>query len=382
MQTVSTDDGSFLTEFVSMALRGLATLYDEQQKLFTYRIQQGHLTMMPLTWSIAYTAMTLIGLIKASQHDWNEFFFIDEAETLQALVRELDRVGRLGDLGLILWADAYCEGNHWQAVLGAVKQWLNEGMLERTTTMELAWLLTGLSYTYQRSGHDGDVEKLAMVLHEAISNNFNRNTGLFRHRYTGNWPGGIRDQISNFADQIYAIYALSTFYEVFDRPESLQLGLQCAHRLCELQGGQGQWWWHYNARRGGIASRYPVFAVHQDGMAPMALFKLSDVSGQDFHQAIHRGLSWLFGANELGLRIVDWDQSVVWRSIERTLPAAYLRYFSIALTEVGWAGAARLFDSVPTFKLNYEMRPYHLGWVLYAFADRHSFHPRLSDDLR
>lgn len=367
-QTAPIASESFSTELVSLALHGLVPLYDDRQKLFAYRIQQGHRTPMPLAWSITYTAIALLGLTKARQQDWHEIP-VDEAETLQSLVLHMDRVARLGDLGLILWADAQCDGSHQEAALGAVKRQAQVETLAQMTTMELAWLLTGLCYTHQRSGHNGDVEKLVLIFYEAITSNFDHETGLFCHTRAGAWPAGLRTQVSSFADQIYAVYGLSAFYEVFARPEALRWALQCAHRLCALQGAQGQWWWHYHVRQGVVVSRYPVFAVHQDGMAPMALFKLSAVSGQDFHAAIQHGLTWLLGGNELDIEIIDWDQHVVWRDIEPTRPAAYLRYISLALAELGWTGAIRLLDSMPTYKLNYEMRPYHLGWLLYAFAE-------------
>ena len=369
MQTEPIAAQSFSTKLVSLALRGLMPLYDDQQKLFAYRIQEGQRRPMPLAWSITYTAITLLGLIKARQHDRGEIP-IDEAETLHSLVRQIDRVGRPGDLGLVLWAGAQFEGHHRELLPGAVKRQTQGATLARMTTMELAWLLTGLCYTHQRSRSHGDIEKLALTFYESLASNFNLETGLFCHTRAGTWPAGLRNQVGSFADQIYAVYALSTFYEAFGQLEALQWALQCARQLCALQGAQGQWWWHYHAGQGAVVSRYPVFAVHQDGMAPMALFKLSALSGHDFHPAARQGLAWLLGANELGVEIIDWDRHVVWRDIERTRPIAYLRYISMALAELGWTGATRLLDSLPLYKLNYEMRPYHLGWLLYAFADQ------------
>lgn len=360
-------------KLVNLALCGLAPLYDDRQKLFAYRITPGQRTPMPLAWSITYTAITLLGLIKALHNGWQEIP-VDVTETLDSLVTHIDRVARPGDLGLILWADALCEGRHQSTVLGAMKRQAHIETLARMTNMELAWLLTGLCYTHQRFGRSGDTENLASTIFEAIASNFNQNTGLFCHARAGAWLTGFRNQIGNFADQIYAVYALSTFYEVFGRPQALQWALQCANRLRILQGNQGQWWWHYDVRQGVVASRYPVFAVHQYGMAPMALFKLSAVSGQDFHPAITRGLMWLFDANELRKEIIDWDKFVTWRDIERTRPVAYLRYASIALLRLGWTNVARWLDAVPLYKLNREMRPYELGWLLYAFADQRSIH--------
>ena len=97
--------GFFSTELVDLALRGLASMYDERQKLFSYRIWQGCRTAMPLIWSIPYTAIALLGLTRAQQCGWHDIP-VDQAGTLHSLVRLIDNVQRPGDLGLILWADA------------------------------------------------------------------------------------------------------------------------------------------------------------------------------------------------------------------------------------------------------------------------------------
>jgi len=73
----------------------------------------------------------------------------------------------------------------------------------------------------------------------------------------------------------------------------------CAEAICRMQGPSGQWWWHYDARNGRIFERYPVYAVHQDGMAPMALFALGEVARLDFSEPIYKGLAWISGNNEL-----------------------------------------------------------------------------------
>ena len=60
--------------------------------------------------------------------------------------------------------------------------------------------------------------------------------------------------------------------------------------ICELQGPDGQWWWHYDTRTGKVVEGYPVYSVHQDSMAPMALLDLEDAGGPQHSEAITRGL--------------------------------------------------------------------------------------------
>src|SRR5437660_681979 len=72
-----------------------------------------------------------------------------------------------------------------------------------------------------------------------------------------------------------------------------------ARATCQTQGDAGQWWWHYDYRTGRLLEGYPVYAVHQDSMAPMALFAAARVAGRHFDDAIGIGLDWLCAAPEL-----------------------------------------------------------------------------------
>jgi hypothetical protein len=241
--------------------------------------------------------------------------------------------------------------------------------LTRIPTTQLAWLLTGLCATYQTHSSDHEIKELAALYYKAIADNFNDQTGLFCHTQKKNGFFDLRAQIGNFADHIYAIFALSLYYEIFHEKRALQMALQCADRICALQGSQGQWCWHYHARRGIVVSRYPVFAVHQDGMGPMGLLKLSSVSGKDFKTHIYKGLNWLSGSNELNVEMINWKDHLIWRDIERKSPANITRYISMLLAEADLTPPIRLVDSTYGLKLNHEMRPYELGWLLYALPD-------------
>src|SRR5262249_20345113 len=129
------------------------------------------------------------------------------------------------------------------------------------------------------------------------------------------WSGWLRGSIGSFADQVYPIYAMTRLAQACDTQEPLARALDCAHAICHAQGPLGQWWWHYHARRGHVVRRYPVFTVHQDGMAPMALFALGQATGQNFSRHIYKGLQWDFGNNELAQDMRDESTNLIWRSI-------------------------------------------------------------------
>jgi hypothetical protein len=358
-----------ISPLIKLSFKGLASLFDEDQALFTYYIKDGKKKPMPLSWSICYTAITLLGVNKAYVNGWEEVSFVDPKKSLNSLVRNWERAQELGHLGLIQWANAECKGEYSQTITNEIGMRSSIDNLTRLPTTQLAWLLTGFCTTYQMQSSDEAIKDLAGRYYRAIVNNFNDQTGLFCHTQSRNGPFDLRAQIGNFADHIYAIYALSSYYEIFNDKRALQIALQCADRLCALQGSRGQWCWHYHARRGVVVSQYPVFAVHQDGMGPMGLQKIAKVSGKDFQLPILRGLSWLSSSNELRLDMVDWENGVIWRDIERTFPTSMARYISMLLAEADLPGPVRLLDSTYGIKLNREMRPYELGWLLYALLD-------------
>ena len=48
----------------------------------------------------------------------------------------------------------------------------------------------------------------------------------------------------------------------------------------------------------------------------MALLALAEATGQNFDDAIWSGLSWVAGANELGIDLRDSQHGIIWDSIE------------------------------------------------------------------
>jgi hypothetical protein len=88
---------------------------------------------------------------------------------------------------------------------------------------------------------------------------------------------------------------------------------------------------------------------------------LADAAGLNFDGPIYKGLNWIFGGNEMGRDLRDPHNTLVWRSLfeskVRTRCNELFRF----------AGLSR---SARDLRINYEDRPYHLGWVLYAFAGR------------
>jgi hypothetical protein len=105
-------------------------------------------------------------------------------------------------------------------------------------------------------------------------------------------------------------------------------------------------------------------------MAPMALLALAAAGGPRMDAHIARGLSWLAAAPELnGGSLIDPAAHMVWRKVARREPGKTSRYIQSAMTRflpgLRAPGLGRLF---PPGQIDYEDRPYHYGWLLYAWA--------------
>ncbi|NOS99355.1 MAG: hypothetical protein HOP29_01875, partial [Phycisphaerales bacterium] len=115
---------------------------------------------------------------------------------------------------------------------------------------------------------------------------------------------------------------------------------------------------------------YPVYAVHQDAMAPMALFAAMDACGGDYSDAIVRGVQWMLSAPELiGGSLIDREADIIWRKVARHEPGKLSRGAQALASRVHRSlrvpGLGKMFRAG---RIDYESRPYHMGWILHAFS--------------
>ena len=374
--TTSHEDQATVRRFITLALRGLVPMFDQQRQLFCFSLKKTDRGMVQEGISPRYTMMTLMGLHRLEQAGGVSPF--DKESVLQALFENLDWVTNLGDLGVLLWLcgvvcpERFAEVERRLRPKSALSRFRGA---KHGITMEVAWLLTGLSYWAQVDTEKSPyLETLASDTYELLIKNQGEK-GFFGHLSTsGSLAGIARGRIGSFADQVYPIYAMAQFSKAFCNPEAAQRARQGALGICEAQGPLGQWWWHYDATGGRVTDGYPVFSVHQHAMAPMVLFGLGDIIRHDFSPWIYKGLRWINSNNELGFNVEDAGQNVIWRcifrsrrSLGRYLKAGFGRYEEDAQHK-------RPEDLAVLF----ECRPYELGWLLYAFANRIWEQPILS----
>jgi hypothetical protein len=342
-------------------------MFDTGRQQFCHRLLRTEKGIVREGLSPRYTIMTLLGLKELELIGIESPF--DSKAIYASFVRETDWIRGIGDLGLLIWLTAVFDVDQLEEVFSKFRcenalDHYSDGRAGRT--MELAWFLAGLAHA--ADANPKGVRKLtdaALETYRRLEKNQGE-SGFFGHMSAkGSLAGLLRGRIGSFADQVYPIYAISKFAKALQVKNSLGRALKCADAICRAQGELGQWWWLYDSASGRVSSRYPVYAVHQHGMAPMALFAVEEASGKSFKPFVYRGLNWI-NKNELGVDMRDSEQNLIWRCI---LPeASRKKYWEIASSLLRSKSQEA---SAGSLKVLYEQRPYEFGWLLFAFA-RHT----------
>lgn len=303
--------------------------------------------------SLRYTLMCALGLQRARQAGMK--VPADPGELVALAVDELDTGGlTIGDLGLLLWADARGGSKFHDKIAFRLHGRVGREFPD-LEGLELSWVVIGAA----QSGAD-------VLLDDALDRQLARvdpASGLFRHR-----DAGRRARFPNFATQIYGVLALATAAR-HGRPQALEPARRAADRLLDLQRSDGGWPWILDTRKGRVVEPYEVYSVHQDAMAPMALHELTAVSGDErYAAAADEGVHWVFGRNDLGRPMIDHEAGIVFRSIRRR--RGLDRALLYANTAGAMLGRAPFANVRGPLEVNPTDRPYHLGWVLEAWAGR------------
>lgn len=357
-----------IQELVSLASRGLVPMFDQEKQLFCHRLVSTGQGLVREGLSPRYTIMTLLGLRELELAGIESPF--DTQSIYKNFIDDKAWIEGIGDLGLLIWLTATFDPERLGSVLAAFdcdSASTRYSDARQHRTMELAWFLAGLAHAAEAAPElTTSLTDLSVATYHKIEENQGE-SGFFGHMGVKQSASGrLRGRIGSFADQVYPIYAISKFAQVFDIEDPLGPALECATAICHAQGQRGQWWWLYDARAGRVSSRYPVYSVHQHGMAPMALLALERVAGQHFTDYINRGLSWLSAANGLSVDMVDRAQNVIWRCI---LPISkHEKYREMVLNFVRYTNLKNQELPANALRICLEQRPYEFGWLLFAFA--------------
>jgi hypothetical protein len=360
------NQNKFEEKLADIALKRLLSFSADQLVPFTWRKREG--TVMPEGSSVRYTAMVLIGLQSAVLGGFLESNNGQNKKLLETLKGSIHQISNYGDMGLLLFAAALQADKEVPDIIERCWQQLQAGLATKNNpyeTMWLAWLLDGFCAAAKLMPQDVNLSERIRQIAKRLLYNQDFNSGLFYR--TRNWSNaiiGVKGRISFFSDQAYPIHALSSAYLTLGEKTYLDAANRCAQRLTELQGPLGEWWWVYHVPKGIVLEPFPVYSVHQHGMAPMALRQLHKAGGLDCETSCRKGISWLV-QNQLEYNMVDQDAGLIWRSHRRSHLAMQIKTYNQI------AGIVRILPkylSTGKLEIDWECRPYELGWLLYAYS--------------
>ncbi len=362
-----------LTErLLRLAVSGLPRMYREESDEFAFTRaftgQPGDLTPQLRGTSLRYGAIVALGAHFLPEPEQKTVLggrsLVDFIATLT------DRVGdntNLGDAALVAWACAQSAHPLLRVALGRLQK------LDRLSApqyvVESAWVVSALAAARAQA----DVEEHLSAARKRLLDCVVPGSPVFPHTTGPGLVRGYRNHIACFADQVYPVQALARLHHSSKGGDAAALAAArtTAEQICRLQGPDGQWWWHYDARSGDVVEGYPVYSVHQHAMAPMALLDLAEAGGDDFAEPIRRGLLWMEGPAELGPdaeSMIHDDEGVTWRKVYRGDPRKVVRALNSVTTRAvpGWKLPG--IDTVYKPRaIDRECRPYEFGWLLFTW---------------
>ncbi|MFZ1290812.1 MAG: hypothetical protein WAR79_12025 [Melioribacteraceae bacterium] len=373
--TKNTKHNSLLSEIVQISIESLEEMFlpDKNEFAMMKSMQNNSVSIENI--NSRYTLINLIGLYKAKNYGFNTNLDLDKI--LKHHIEKAETITGVGELGLLLWAIGLISPASSTQLLTKIN--FNEALLNFKDsklgyTMELSWFLTGLLFasTFNEK-FKSSIDNLPNKVYKRIRKNYGGH-GIFQHEDKNNLEGKIRANIGTIADQIYPIYALSLYSQQMQNEEALLIAKECALKICEHQGKNGEWKWQYDSETGKIISHFPIHSVHQLALAPMALFSIQMASETDFSKNIFNSLNWLAENQKLYNQIIDKKNNAIWNKVTPIINnklSSILNYFRI-----------NSFSKFRKLKVDYVSSSYDFGWILYTFAGRISLDQKIENGNR
>lgn len=353
-----------LRELRAVAASALARMYRPQERVYAFRLKRTAAGIVQEGVSPRYTAITLMALADESDEIAGEALCGQSPQdVLRSLVASVEHWPNLGDTALALWA---ARSLRMEEAGRALKRLQALDPADGGhPTVEVAWALSALTQGGGRYTDDGLAQRVA----RRLANCRNPHSSVFAHMPPRANASAARSHVACFADFVYPVQALAFYGAATGERWALDAARGGAERMCRTQGPAGQWWWHFDLRTGDVIERYPVYAVHQDAMAPMALFAAGEACRADYSDAAYKGMDWLYSSPELnGGSLIDIRDGIIWRKVCRHEPGKLARALNAAASRVHPAlRCPGLNVIMPPGRVDWESRPYHMGWLLYAW---------------
>lgn len=309
--------------------------------------------------SVRYSIMVLLGALRRKAGGSEPGV---ATEALHQAIGTRRATLDIGDLGLLLWAETRMgTGEVMDTIARLDHLSADTQALDGLPGMEAAWFVLG-GVAAVSAGLPARALADRAIGH--MRSRRSSRSPLFRH--TGLGRG--RALLPNFATEIYSLLALCEIARNDLAADALTDAVRLADTLITLRLPDGGWPWLFHADRAVVAEPYEVYAVHQDAMAPMALFALAEVSGdQSYAEAAVESARWGFGDNELGFHFYDRQKHFAHRSIRRE---GWAQPTDLAINVALAMFGSRRRANLGGVTVEETCRPYHLGWMLEAWSGR------------
>lgn len=356
------------------ALAALAHMQDPETGLYAHKtfLSQTH-GYVNVGSNPLYSAAVVVGLLAAESVGTVGDVTASTGKTLDALHALASTSSDPGTLAVLVWASTLADDRRCGHVMERML-----GMTDPSTasSMELGLGLTAIGHAAKKCTNRTD-RLMRSATHFVTE---------LRHRYS---PAGqvframgaprsfrrrLIARMTSFASQVYPVHGLAEHAALLGDDPVYEIAAVC-NRLCAAQGSMGQWWWFYGVEEPVTVEAYPVYSVHQDAMAFMALASAERVTGLPYAGHLRLGLEWLHGKNELNTPMVVQEPPFIWRAIQLCGGdpdgiAGWSREQHVRAIAASWAPSryrSRV-RGAQELELLRECRSYHLGWLLYAAA--------------
>jgi hypothetical protein len=364
-----------LNDLAHVALQVLPAMRDEASGLFAHKTFLEGDRYVNREPNVLYSVVSLVGILQQRHRAPDEVVPLGPA--LDACHAGAAQGVRISTLGNLVWACTMADDRRGASVTRRLREALDP---PSQATSDLGQALYGLVAAAESLPEERDAALRASeaCVRELLAR-FSASADLFRGSPVRvklrPRRGLIERGITSFANQVYPLHGLASYYRFTGEraPDAL---VRVAGRVVDAQGPRGQWWWLYSPNTSRVLEGYPVYSVHQDGMAFLGLVPLSELGLGRYDEALALGLDWLFGANELSTSLVEDDPPFVFRCIQRTGGDADGPYgmskanFARVLARSARPGSVpdQTHAEPERLEVLRECRSYHLGWILYADA--------------
>ncbi|MEZ5079024.1 MAG: hypothetical protein R2725_16470 [Solirubrobacterales bacterium] len=352
------------------SLDALAAMFDEGTGLFSQKTEVVDGAYANRGANVLYSAVSLVGILRQRRRPADGVLPVGRA--LDGIHAATLRSRRPGEIANLVWAMSIAEDRRGAELLDLLVEVDPAGC----SSGELGQVLYGLSIGAEThaAGRDRAIAAATAAAAELLAR-FVPGPSVFRASPRRRLPRRelLEVGLTSFAAQVYPLHGLTAFHLLSgEGPPAAMAAV--ADRIVEAQGPLGQWWWIYSSRQRVVIEGYPVYSVHQDGMAFLGLLELERLGLGDFAGSLALGLDWVFGENELGAGLARGEPWLVHRCIQRIGSDADGAYgvSRANLRQVFWRSLAPLAAGERTgaapgrLEILEECRSYHLGWLLYA----------------